>query len=37
MAQHACTDDVLQTVPDNGSSVSTVTERSKGVFGFIAG
>ena len=36
MADHASTDNRLQTVPDNGSSVSAVTKRSKGIFGFVA-
>jgi hypothetical protein len=35
MAQHAYAKNLLQTVPDNGSSVSAVTERSKGIFGFV--
>lgn len=36
MPQYACTENILQAVPDNGSSISAVTERSKGIFGFIA-
>jgi len=36
MVQHAYAKNLLQTVPDNGSSVSAVAEGGKRIFGFIA-
>jgi hypothetical protein len=35
MRYHVCADNLWQTIPDNGSCVTAVTEGSKGLLGFL--